>query len=425
MILKKRNRDLATYTALSVVSRVFNVISVLQLARAMLTSEFGKIAFLQASAMLICTFATMNLQTPLTVALAKGTRDPRKENTIIAYLISIVVLFSTCGVAISFAFFPIVAFSRTQTLLYYGFTALTSSQFIATTVLVARGRKLFVSASTAIVNSLLCLTLRQFESLSLSEALWTTTGAVALTSLLLCAAIYCAGIDGDLIGAYRAGWAYLQRQARHLVSFAILSFCGSLTIQIGLWFLQRQLISVGGPDESAIFALGTQFYNVVLFLPSVMGSVLLRELSNIENNDLRFRSTTNAIFMSCGLAFGGLVFFGLTSHYILSVLPTKYSNQSGAITLAVTAGAFTFAKFPASVFFQSRIAALPELVSGVAAASILVLGAINRPFISSAVNALELRAFALFVQFMIVLSWFACAYLAVRFEGGAHHSVRS
>lgn len=406
-------KALIGYTVLALLARALSVASILLLAHALPPTAFGYYGFLQASAAVIVTLSTLNLPTPLAVVLAKGeeARIPL-ENAILA--VALTGLFAlaclTAGLGLTFVFPPLPLDFAGQSwfVLLAGLTAL---QLLTGAALVARGQKMWSAATAFLSPATMTMALFISGHFSLAGAVLLAAISMALGTLPALFILFTGGFHRDVRHVQASLFRFLRVRAKQLFLFSVLSFAASFIFQFALWLVQRQLLATAGPGESAVFALGNQFYNLVVFLPGIFGPLLLRHLTTRQGGQAAI--VFRAGLAACLMVILGITLFVVIAPYLLLVLPGKYQIGTLPMALAVAAGGLMFAKFPFSVYFQSRVNGAPELYASVLSAIILVAGAFAPAVVLFADAALTLRVAAHLVQFAIVAGAFAIMSRAV------------
>ncbi|WP_164940538.1 lipopolysaccharide biosynthesis protein [Bradyrhizobium zhanjiangense] len=398
--------------ALTVLARALSFFSVLLFARAMSPADFGVYGFLQASANLTVVFTTFNLPTPISVILARGGGHRlRLENTILtAVLLGSMMLGALTSLLGFFFAFPSISIGLNGVMWFLVFTSMSSLQLLSGAALVARGERLRSAVGILAGSVALCITLALVQSLSLAQALRLGALSVAFGGIISGAMLLSGGLHKDFRHVGSSLVSFLKRSGKTIFLFSVLSFCTSLAFQSGLWLLQRQLLAHGGAVEGAVFALGNQFYNVVLFLPGIFAPLLLRRLSIVRVEREQIGELLRAGGAAICVAALGTVIFAEVGPFILLMLPEKYRVGPEPLTLAVAAGAIMLAKAPFSVFFQARVSASAEFFASLAATAILVLGAFVPAVVMDAVGSLWLRVFAHFVLFAVVFGVFVARW---------------
>jgi O-antigen/teichoic acid export membrane protein len=189
-----------------------------------------------------------------------------------------------------------------------------------------------------------------------------------------------------------------------IFSFGLKSALNNGLFQIGLWALQAKLMRDAGQSDVAAFGVGAQFYNVMIFLPTTIGPLLLRAIAG-ELPERKRRTVGVAIFsciLACLLA---LVGYELFKPLMFSLLPKLYGRSEAVVFWSILAGAVLFVKAPVSIYFQAKFVVLPEGASTTAAALLLiavsVFGGLDAShaamwrFVSHAVQAIVIFAFFL------------------------------
>ncbi|WP_128943676.1 lipopolysaccharide biosynthesis protein [Bradyrhizobium zhanjiangense] len=385
-------------------ARALSFVSVLLFAHAMTPAEFGIYAFLQASTSVIVVFATLNLPTPITVVLARGGGARLKlENTILVGAVLSSILLSALVSASSYSFaFPDVSLNSEELVYFIVLTGMNSLQILTGAALIARGRHVQSALAALMTTSTVCLGLTLMSDVSLVEALRLAAVSATIGGVTSIFMVLSGGLHYDFGGAVDSLRKFLKRSGTSILIFSLLSFCGSLSFQFGLWFLQRQLLVNGGAEQAATFAIGNQFYNIVLFLPGIFGPLLLRRLSRTrEEHQLRLALCAGAA--AVGVSILGIIVFILMSPLILMLLPSKYQIDAEPLVLSIVAGAIMFAKAPLSVFFQARVSAGAEVLASVVGSVVLVIGAWIPVLVVNATQSLWLRVGAHLALLLIVL----------------------
>ncbi|EIZ79788.1 hypothetical protein WSK_1613 [Novosphingobium sp. Rr 2-17] len=413
-------RSIFGYTMLTLLARVMSVVSVLLFARLLAQDVFGKYAFFQTSATLIVTLAGFNLQTPVAVVLARGVEGRKKiENSIIVFLLFITSLavgaFSIIAAAVFFPHMNLVA----QDYLWFVIFGVTNSmQIFVSAALIARGQRMTSALGILISSTAICVVLLLSHKIGLAEALARSglcvAGGVAFAAFFLLRA----GLCTNLSIVAEAVLRFLKKSGRKVLIFSINSFAANFIAQFGLWLLQRQLIVNAGPSESAIFALSSQFYNIVIFLPGIFGPLLLRDLINRPSYLDQYKAVCRSAVAVIAVCVIGMVTAHFMIPYLAFVLPQKYQIGEIPILLSVFAGILMFIKFPFSVFFQARISAAPEVGGSILFSAVIMVGLLTSLFVRSADLSLTLRVLAHSIQAScVIISFFAQSHFGRKSHG--------
>ena len=399
----------SNYVFVSLLGRAANIGSVLLMAKSMDAAHFGTFAFFQSTAGVTLTLGTLSLPTTIGVIISRG--EPHRvplENALLTVLLGALSVF--CAVIAVL----VIALSRPETmtsaaewLLFAGFVAVSCLQSLAQAVLFARGQPLWSSTSLALSAGLLFLGVYLFKPGSTLAALTLSSAAILISVIFAAVRIFSRGllIDRARVGA--EGMSFLRRRGIELLRFSFFALVSSVIFQAAIWFLQLRLISVAGAAANAPFALGAQFYNVVIFLPSIFGPVLLRRMSREDDHRTQEREAVLATVGIAALCALGLVVFHFVEPLILAILPARYGQFIDTIRWGVIAGAFMFVKFPLSVFFQARLSAVPDAIANFLAAALMVGGAMFAFWSGSPTRSMELRSLGHCLQFgSIVVSFF-------------------
>lgn len=404
-----RPSQLLFYTFLVIFARALNVVSVLLYARSLPPDVFGTFAFLQTSTTLIVTISSFNLTTPITVALAQGGGGRAKlENSVLLVLFAVMtaaVMLSVC-VGISFAFPPLHV-TASDYAWFALFTTASAIQVISTAALIARGKPLHSAFSLIVTAGIVCAVLSVAgHELTLSIALIITAITTMIGMLLSIFWLMLGGFSRDSAFIAASLKRFYQNRGRKIILFSANSFASAFITQFALWYLQRQLLVSTGPEATAVFALSSQLYNIVIFLPGIFGPLLLRHLSAMPDIGGHVGPVWKAGIVVTLICVIGIATFHVLMPLIAAFMPVRYQLGEAPLILAVAAGALMFIKFPFSVYFQAQINAVPEFASSLAFSGILLIGASCVVFVHSATASLLLRAIAHLCQLVIAIAAF-------------------
>lgn len=403
--------DRAAYFGIAILGRLASVAAVLLLARALDPSTMGGFAFLQATATIALTLGSLNLGQILNVSLAHtATRRIRRENAILALVLTGVSLLSVAVALTLLAASPgTVPASLNTVLLFAAFVAVTGLQSLVQMIAYARGEPVWAAACAAGSAIVLCAGVLVVQPVSIASALTISTLAIAAGTATLCARLFRAGLATDWRAASRLLKTIGRRHGRKLAAFSSISLVSGVVLQASLWLIQRHLIGNGNAADNATYAIGLQFFNVVLFLPSLYAPLLVRRLSLLDDGPSRHHDVAAAAAACVVICLSGLLVLSLAEGSIIWLVPAKYTGASNVIWWSVLAAAFMFVKFPFSVFFQVRYSAQPDAVANLLAAICIGVGIYLAGWGTNAVASSQLRALACLCQLGCLAVWFHTA----------------
>lgn len=203
----------------------------------------------------------------------------------------------------------------------------------------------------------------------------------------------------------RRAMSFGKTKGRQLLGFGTKSVLNSGMLQIGLWLIQARLLHDQGSREVAIYGIGQQFYNVVIFLPILVGPILLAhyaESCSRGRGDRRLVGWALAVFAA--VCVGIVIGYEVLGPYVLQFLPSIYRNSGAVIFWSILGGVCVFLKAPISIYFQSHLRVLPETLGTTVAAAVLIMAAVYG--VNSAVEAVIVRFCATALQAVLVLAVF-------------------
>lgn len=402
-------REGAPFIAMSLVGRLLSILAVVVLARQVDAAQFGIFSYLQTTANLGLLIGLLNLPNILNVKLAHDNKETiRIENSFLIITTFITSIFAS-SIFIFILFFSnsnqLNSINELLSILLFIFTNAALSLLQA--ALFARGQFLVVAFSNLLISAayflVVCLApLRTFADILLACALTNGIGVVIFAAKALGGGVIAdVRVIGQAISRHSREWIRL------LVTFSGATLITGIAFQYAMWLIQRSIIASGGPAENAIYAIGLQFTNVVIFLPSILAPVLVRTvtLSRAEGGKIRRVLAYFALSAVCCIA--GLAAFWLLGDHIAALFPKSYAIDNRVLLISIGAGIFAFLKAPFSVYFQTRLEALPDSAGNVVAALATCVVAVFTPLAATALGGSELRALAWLIQLLLVGAFFA------------------
>jgi len=159
----------------------------------------------------------------------------------------------------------------------------------------------------------------------------------------------------------------LQYGAKQILVVSVVTF--------SQWFIQRKIVfGEDGPSENAIYGVGNQIFNIITFLPTILGPLIVTKLASAGKN-ARARQdiciSSLKIFGGIALTACVLTFIGL--HFGIGLLPKRYAACVETGTLASIAAAFQVLKAPFSLYFLSELRVSREIASAVLGALFMIV----------------------------------------------------
>ena len=398
-----------TYVFVSILGRVVNIAYMLVAIAKVGSHDFGIFSFVQVTGLTLATLFTLAMTTSLNVILARD-HDAKiggqAASFSLCYVGVIALLLSPILIMPANLIHGLPATWGVRIGLYV-FTLSILAQNIFQGWLFGFARTTYVAA-VVLVTSLFAFAAILIAPRGDVYTLLTAYGsALALSALLMGFSVYrSSGIAWP--SPVQAGH-FAKEFGQTLVAYGMKSILNTTIFQLALWQLQAHIIASLGPVESAHYALGMQFYNVIVFIPVLIGPLLLNRLGKISGDPARAVRFTFLVTMACVVLAAGefgsiLAAFPFVSHF----MPKAYRDSAPAIFWAIGAGTLLFVKTPMSVYFQSTLRAFPETVSVSLSAALLLSLSL---FVSKidASQAAEIRLESILVQLLTVAVFFILA----------------
>lgn len=397
-VINPQARDHVLYLGASIAARALNVVYVLLVVGRANQAAFGQYAFGQVTALTAATVFSLNIISSLNVVGARLPSFSGSGAVLLSYVFS-----SVCTILAGLLLFAVPPQWVAQTssvvtiwmlVVFFGSVTMNALSGFA----YGAGHNISVALanfSTALVAVCLLLSNRGFST----DALMQIYGTSVIAGCLLVSG-YLLVIDrARHIRVFVSG---VLHQGPDLFRYGLMSIPNVAIVQVSLWLLQRAVIKGAGPVQTAHFALGTQFYNIMIFIPTLIAPLLLRSMAK-ATTDSAARAIANRWFIYGAMfgLFGCLVGF-LGFYVLVRYMPKVYGQSYDAIILSIAAGAALLVKAPLSIYFQSKLAATPDLVANLIASAAMVGASLGISALdASAATIVRLTAHL----FMIAVIW--------------------
>lgn len=365
------------YVALSMIARVLNILAIIMAASMATPVAFGTFTFAQATSGFIVFLISLNMTVSLNV-IVSSTKSRVIRITAVAFADLFILLISLTLIPLSLFATMFISgashWSVTSFFLTYVLTTSGLAQVLFYGLLFGLNRPA-ITAAAGLMSTVLFVLIAYMLSATSSDAVLIGSALSALIAnvVLVLMTHRCAGVSLRLLlrRGFRLASAFARRQIEPIFSFGFKSALNIGLLQIGLWALQAKLMRVAGQSDVAAFGVGAQFYNVVIFLPVMIGPLLLKAMA--EEAPARKRRKVLLALLFCVIAcIAILVGYVALRPVLFSFLPKLYGRSEEVVFWSILAGCVLFIKAPVSIYFQANFKVLPEGLSTTAAAAILI-----------------------------------------------------
>lgn len=345
---------LGIYPTLVIVGRVANIVMMLFFAAHFAQNSLGQFAAVQAAAAFVTTLLSFNMGAALNVSAASVGSATRAN--IVTSASALYTIAAICLSAVFVIAYPshMGAQGYTQAALLVSLTANGIAQNVVGSALVGDGRLTEVGFSLSAPSLIALIATPQVDG-DFNLFLNIYIAALSLSSFYL---LFLAARNSsfhDLAHSIK----FISDNGRRFFSFGAKTTVSSAAITYSIFLLQSSLVEHGGASENAIFAIGSQFFNVVLFLPSSFSPLLLRDFAaHPETAGKRSLILSGSVAALCVL---GITSWWLIAPLVLVHLPSLYGKAQPAIIWAMIAASIVFMKSPSALFLQSRFKTLQEI----------------------------------------------------------------
>lgn len=387
----------SVYSAVVTAGRFANIALILAVAARYSPSFVGEFAVLQAASGFLITTLSFSLGPALNVSASEMTSPQRRF---------VPVLF---GAIYSIACALIAALAILSQPIHFGVRSADHSLFLISLVLngvvqavlgsaLIGCRRLVTPAIASALPPVAMLTLVSFDLLSPGSFLFFY--AATLTASATCSIVDAMCQIRSLTRAKILVLGFARDNARKFIAFGFKTTLASSAIGFTIWRLQSHLVATAGPDQNAIFAIGGQFFNVILFIPATISPLMLSFISRNRDGALRaVVMMTAAVFLLCVL---GITVWTLGARNILAVLPPLYRQAEPAILWSMVGASILFIKSPSAIYMQSIFKTTQEVYASLVAAG-LSLTYIKLSSLSSGTEAAAVRAAMMLLYFLFTM----------------------
>lgn len=410
--IPKLPRSYSTYLILQIVIRAVSLLNVVILLRRLDLAVFGTFTYIQTSALAVAGVSALGLEISLNVALRKARLEGRSCWTPSLAGISIAI----SGLLVSFPIilsYNYVFEPKTEAIplgstLIYVLAAVSVAQSLSNGLCYGFG-KMAIAVCGPATSSFVFLLVSIF---AVPESfIWVTSFYIAsqLIGVIFQIALFLLSLYRGKTTFVRSfpNWSLFFNSVKELWLFGLKNALIIVLTNIVLWLLQHRILTTEGPVENARYSIGIQIFSAVIFLPQVAGPIILARLMSGKYNvaqQRRFSNILTAIFVLASLIISGAA--TLFIYWALPYLPPRYAGSYWVALLAAGAAGAQFAKAPMSIYFQSKLRMLPDLVGGLAALVVIliVIFALNKVVAEAAMAA---RLVGTLVTLGIVAVFFA------------------
>jgi O-antigen/teichoic acid export membrane protein len=387
------------YLALSIGARAVSALATLVIVGRVSATSFGGFSYLQATGALIVSLFALGIESSLNAAVRR--RAVASEPIMPTIFAGIIVALAgfACSVATLILFCQGVADAHDLVAVGTLSLCIFSFVFIASSLLnglsYGIGHYTFAAAGGAIQTGLFLLG---------SFVISSTASAWGLLYLFVAARLAGIIVQASCLGAASGRSALSKavrehavakqtlREAYELGSYGFRQSIGVATLMLGYWFLQHELIeSEQGELANAVYGVGNQIYNIIVFLPFIFNPLIVGRLSNLQGDRAALRRECikfASLFLASSIAICIAVW--ITFAFALHLLPPAYLGSLQVVVVASAAAALQLVKAPFTLFFVAKLRAGPELIATSVGTAALLVGGFVFP-IHDAETAMNVR----------------------------------
>lgn len=400
----RRGLGWSPYLAIGFAGRAISAVNMFLLMRKLSPEAFADFAYFQVGAAYIGGFALLGLDASSNVLSSRAGVSKQALN---------VVCYSSLALALASVLFVLpllnVAFTASHSSPWLGAAAPLSLiaeaafvlQGVTAGLLAGRALNLQVVTIAAIVAAgffIFCIGAGSSGKAVIAGYVASQTIGVGLN-----VAVYWHAVGREL--------GFTQPQPKvmaRLLGFGVRSASASLAMNmVQLSTQTRMLARQGTPTvENAKYAFAGQVYNILIFVPVILGPVVLNRIARkSDESDRRAACLRLAALFAVVSGLGlGLVLLGVK--VVVLFLPSLYATAEYSVAVNAAAAFCGFVKSPLSIYFVASMRVLPDSVATIVASAV-GLAVIATRGAADAEFASEVRLLVQGLQLLIVLWFFA------------------
>jgi O-antigen/teichoic acid export membrane protein len=369
----KLRRGNSIYLGFALGARVLSALGMFLAIRRFAPGAFGEMAYLQATAVSAVAFSSFGIELSLNAQLSrKQSEGADLGPTIVAGgIVTFGGILLACGIiALLFSSqLNISGADHFATVAICTFGALMISASLLNSIAFALHRNAYVGFAYVLnaavftsfavfadkgasgINLLLFQSVGQFVGSSFvftSLARLTPKSALKMRILDLCT-----------VGTAREIGTLLKYGIKQILVVSLVTF--------SQWLIQRRIVfGEGGPSDNAIYSVGNQIFNIITFLPTVLGPITVTKFASAgEDAAVRQKICINSLRMFGAIAVSACVLTFVGLYFGVRLLPPRYADCVGTGLIASMAAAFQVIKAPFSLYFLSELKVSREIASAV------------------------------------------------------------
>jgi O-antigen/teichoic acid export membrane protein len=380
--LRARQKN-SIYLGLSLIARVLNALGMFIALQRFMPSTFGEMSYLTATAVSTVAFCSFGIELSINAELTRKLRDSSPLGpTVMAGCV-----LAVCGTICACLVVCTVFASQLKLSSSPGWAVLAVCVYscftITTSLLTAMSFALDAGINVGVSYMATSLIFVGF-------ALFSNAGAtgVDLMFFLICAQVVAVTFMAlallRLAPKLSVGRAadYLRRslhetkiQIKSLFSYGVKQILVVSAVTFSQWLIQRKIVfGAGGASENAIYSIGNQIFNMMIFIPNIITPIIITRLAAAGTDlALRRKICLRSLRLFAGLAVCACLgaFIGLRLG--IPYLPPRYAVAAETGLIASIAAAFQILKAPFSLFFLSELKASREIASAAAGALFMIV----------------------------------------------------
>jgi O-antigen/teichoic acid export membrane protein len=382
-LLAKLRHGSVIYVTLAIGARAISALGMFIAIRRFAPSAFGEMAYLQATAATAVAFTSFGLE------LSINSRISRRRSELADLVPTVAAGCIMALAAILLDISVIVLFFSSQldvkssnvlaTVSIGIYASLMINASLVNSVAFAFRRNAFVGCAH-VLNALIFLSFAAISQKDTQAVDLLHFQSVAQFTASLCVAFLLvksapAGATAKIAASLFKRTKEVAVELSTLFQYGVKQILVVSVVMFSQWLIQRKIVfNDGGAADNAIYSVGNQIFNILTFLPTMLGPMIVTKFASAGNDAVRRQSLcigSLKLFAAIAVGACAVTFAGL--HFGIWLLPARYASCVETGVLAALAAGFQVIKAPFSIYFLSELKVLREVISSVAGGTFMII----------------------------------------------------
>jgi O-antigen/teichoic acid export membrane protein len=376
--LRQRN---GAYLAFSMAARALMALGMFLAIRRFAASSFGEMAYLQATALSAVAFSSFGIELSINSRLSRNQKEglDRGPTIVAGCVVALCGMLVACGIVNLFFSSQInpSGANPQATLAVCTYASLVILISLVNATAFASNYNGYVGFSYTLTAAVFML-FAVFADKSVSGVAllrFQSVGQVVAGGLVLTSLVGSARqLRLQAIFQHIRSGA-VRREVATLVTYGVKQIVVVSLLTFSQWLIQRKIVfGPGGASDNAIYSIGNQIFNIITFLPTILGPIIVTKFASAGGDTAaRQKICVSSLRLFGLIALGACVMTFLGLYFGVRFLPPRYADCVETGFIASLAAAVQVLKAPFSLYFLSELKVSREIASAILGALFMIV----------------------------------------------------